>query len=188
MIIKRIASSFKKQDWFVTTIEVLIVVIGIFLGLQVNEWNDARKASNDGQLYLVNLKKDFSTSVDRIDSALSSKELIKNNLLQLAALEPKDFESFDEEVLDKLILQGLFSTGVHIIERDLYSNMKSMGKFSLIKSEELQNQIITVHSQKTLHQLLLYVTHRLRQPVSQFCSTCFCGEFFTRRVSIASHA
>jgi hypothetical protein len=128
----------------VTIIEVLIVVIGIFLGLQVNEWNDQRKANNEEQLYLVILKNDLPSSVDRIDKTLVGKESIKNSLLKLAALETKDFESIDEKFLDQLILEGLFETGVHIIERDLYSNMKSMGKFSLIKSDELQNQIIKI--------------------------------------------
>lgn len=144
VIIRRIVSSFKKQDWFVTIIEVLIVVIGIFLGLQVNDWNDERKASNEEQLYLATLKNDLTSSVERIDRTLIGKESIKSSLMALAALETKDFESFDEKVLDKLILEGLFETGVHIIERDLYSNMKSMGKFSLIKSDELQNQIIKI--------------------------------------------
>ena len=144
MIIKRIASSFKKQDWFVTTVEVFIVIIGIFLGLQVNEWNDARKANNEGQLYLVNLKNDLTTSVERINKALVAKELIKNSLTELAALKTKDFESINENTLDKLILEGLFETGVHIIERDVYDNMNALGKFNLIKSEKLKVQIIKI--------------------------------------------
>ncbi|MFT4630918.1 MAG: hypothetical protein ACI8PV_002051, partial [Dinoroseobacter sp.] len=39
MIIRRLTESIKQQDWFVATIEIMIVVVGIFIGLQVDDWN-----------------------------------------------------------------------------------------------------------------------------------------------------
>lgn len=44
MILRRITDAFRKQDWFTVFIETLIVVLGVFLGLQVNNWNEARAA------------------------------------------------------------------------------------------------------------------------------------------------
>lgn len=37
MILQRIAQSIRKQDWFAVAIEFVIVVSGIFVGLQVTE-------------------------------------------------------------------------------------------------------------------------------------------------------
>ena len=45
MILKRIAKGIKDQDWFVVTIEIVIVVIGIFLGMQVTDWNERQQES-----------------------------------------------------------------------------------------------------------------------------------------------
>ncbi len=45
MILRRLATSIRKQDWFAVVIETLIVVLGVFLGLQVNNWNEARQSS-----------------------------------------------------------------------------------------------------------------------------------------------
>ena len=42
MILRRLAESIRKQEWFTVVLEVLIVVVGIFIGLQVDEWNRAR--------------------------------------------------------------------------------------------------------------------------------------------------
>ncbi len=42
MIIKRLATGIKEQDWFVVMVEVMIVVVGIFIGLQVDDWNEGR--------------------------------------------------------------------------------------------------------------------------------------------------
>jgi hypothetical protein len=42
MILRRIAEAFRRQDWFTVFVETMIVVLGVFLGLQVNNWNAAR--------------------------------------------------------------------------------------------------------------------------------------------------
>ncbi|MEM5518637.1 hypothetical protein WNY37_16890 [Henriciella sp. AS95] len=43
MILQRLATSIRKQDWFTVLIETLIVVLGVFIGLQVNNWNETRR-------------------------------------------------------------------------------------------------------------------------------------------------
>ena len=42
MILRSMASAIKRQEWFQVIIEILIVVVGIFLGLQVTDWADER--------------------------------------------------------------------------------------------------------------------------------------------------
>ncbi|MGB3627657.1 MAG: hypothetical protein WA989_17645 [Henriciella sp.] len=43
MILRRLSTAFRKQDWFTVFVETLIVVFGVFIGLQVNNWNEARQ-------------------------------------------------------------------------------------------------------------------------------------------------
>lgn len=42
MIFKRAIAKLRAQDWTAISIEVVIVVIGVFLGMQVSNWNDER--------------------------------------------------------------------------------------------------------------------------------------------------
>lgn len=42
MIYKRVAARLRAQDWAAITIELGIVVVGVFLGTQANNWNQAR--------------------------------------------------------------------------------------------------------------------------------------------------
>lgn len=46
MIPRRIAEHVKAHNWFAVAIDFVIVVIGVYIGVQVSNWNDARKASN----------------------------------------------------------------------------------------------------------------------------------------------
>ena len=43
IIIRRFTEHFRRQDWFALLMDLLIVVVGIYLGLQVDAWNTARQ-------------------------------------------------------------------------------------------------------------------------------------------------
>lgn len=64
MILRRLAESIRSQDWFVVVIEILIVVVGIFLGLQVDDWNQQRKDQSDEQVFLQRLHADLLLAED----------------------------------------------------------------------------------------------------------------------------
>jgi hypothetical protein len=42
MILRRIPEHVKAQNWFAVGIDFFIVVVGVFVGLQVSNWNDRR--------------------------------------------------------------------------------------------------------------------------------------------------
>jgi hypothetical protein len=44
MILRRVAEHVKAQNWFAVAIDFVIVVVGVFIGIQVANWNEARAA------------------------------------------------------------------------------------------------------------------------------------------------
>lgn len=52
MILRRLSEAFRKQDWFTVLVETLIVVFGVFIGLQVNNWNETRAKDRLGEDYV----------------------------------------------------------------------------------------------------------------------------------------
>lgn len=67
MIQRRITDAFQKQDWFTVAVETLIVVLGVFLGLQVNNWNEARAERAREVVHLANLAEDVRSDIADID-------------------------------------------------------------------------------------------------------------------------
>jgi len=41
----------REQNWFTVVLEILSVVIGIFIGLQVDDWNERRKEQRVADAY-----------------------------------------------------------------------------------------------------------------------------------------
>ena len=42
MILRRLSQSLKEQNWTAMLIEFVLLVVGVFLGIQVSNWNEAR--------------------------------------------------------------------------------------------------------------------------------------------------
>jgi len=42
MVLRRLAENLRAQNWAVVSSEILIVIVGVYIGLQVNTWNEER--------------------------------------------------------------------------------------------------------------------------------------------------
>lgn len=60
MILRSLAQSIRRQDWFAVVIEFLIVVAGIFVGLQVTDWNERRQLRERELNYLQRMTEDLA--------------------------------------------------------------------------------------------------------------------------------
>jgi hypothetical protein len=56
MIFKRAVARLRAQDWVAITIELAIVIIGVFIGIQVSNWNADRLDRRETQMMLTRLK------------------------------------------------------------------------------------------------------------------------------------
>jgi len=68
MILQRTAQAIKNQDWFVVAIEFFLVVAGVLVALQVDEWSEEQRDRSLEQGYLERLETDFTTSLARTRS------------------------------------------------------------------------------------------------------------------------
>jgi len=69
VIIRRLAGALREQNWFTVVMEVMIVVVGIFIGLQVDGWNEGRKKQQNIEAQLLRIADDAAvllTETDRL--------------------------------------------------------------------------------------------------------------------------
>ena len=45
MILRRVAEHVQAQNWFAVALDFLIVVVGVFVGIEVANWNEADKTA-----------------------------------------------------------------------------------------------------------------------------------------------
>jgi hypothetical protein len=66
MILRRLAQNLKEQNWMAIAIEFVLLVLGVFLGIQVANWNESRAESVRAKAYMVRLQSDFNTDLRTI--------------------------------------------------------------------------------------------------------------------------
>jgi len=144
MIIRRMAEAIREQNWFTVVIEILIVVIGIFLGLQVTEWNDERRARGEEQQYLARLQSDISSSIGSnhgITGFMSSQ--IGNNNFVMSSLKSCELPEGEKD----RFATALVNIGKIIptqLSRSTIDELVSSGKFRYLSSAPLR-KAITLH-------------------------------------------
>ena len=72
MILRRLTEAFRKQDWFTVAVETLIVVFGVFIGLQVNNWNADRSLRAQEAGILANIREDLASDERQLAEGVAS--------------------------------------------------------------------------------------------------------------------
>ena len=68
MILRRLTTALRKQDWVTVVIEIMIVVLGVFIGIQVANWNESLAENRREVVYLERLETEFTAVLDDFDS------------------------------------------------------------------------------------------------------------------------
>lgn len=141
MILRRITEHVKAQNWFAVWIDFLIVVVGVFIGLQVANWNDVRQARSEEQGYLERLRDDFSASISANENMIGfmSAQISNNNFameaLKACELAPENRDRFAGALISigKIIPTQLFDATI--------KELNATGKFQYIRSDQVRNAI-----------------------------------------------
>jgi len=56
MLLRRISKHVKDQNWFAVALDFVIVVVGVFIGLQVQQWAVERNRAASEVAYLERLR------------------------------------------------------------------------------------------------------------------------------------
>ncbi|GAA4280366.1 DUF6090 family protein [Gaetbulibacter aestuarii] len=120
--------------------EIVLVVIGILLALQINTWNQNRLSLIEEQQILKNLKADFDNNKDILQSTVSeSKESIRYCLAMLNHTgfkeKPETARTFDS------ILNGIFNAPAYSPVNGTLDEIINSGKLSVIMDEDLRKKL-----------------------------------------------
>ena len=68
MILRRLSQSLKEQNWTAIWIEFILLVTGVFLGIQVSNWNSERVDNVRAQVYVERIRGNLQTDIQTIES------------------------------------------------------------------------------------------------------------------------
>lgn len=147
MLLTRLAERIRSQDWFVVAIEILIVVVGIFLALQADNWSQERKNRALERKYLTQMQGEFDRLLQSEKGLLKWNEVriaqgkLINRVVEQRSLPEEDRTSFE---------YGLYLLG--LVNRARLSwgtvdELRSTGNIQLIEDWSLRQQLTDVENE-----------------------------------------
>jgi hypothetical protein len=70
MLLRRTKEHLKKQDWTAIGIDLVILILGVFIGIEAANWNGARHDSTRGVAYLERVRDDLGTDIATFEQRL----------------------------------------------------------------------------------------------------------------------
>jgi hypothetical protein len=90
MILRRFMQHVREQEWFAVWIDLLVVVIGIFLGLQVTDWNAARQDRLTEHKYIARLLETTDENISLLEQHKTLNVTLTSNQRKLLAYLSKE--------------------------------------------------------------------------------------------------
>jgi hypothetical protein len=141
MILRRVVDHLKLQHWTAIGIELVIVILGVFVGMQVSNWNDERHLAQKRVTAIARMHAESERNVaylaNRMDVLTRDADLRSEALRRLSA---GDWQGADlakmADALDSLGLVPALSP-----PRGVYDELISTGMFAELGGPRLRDAI-----------------------------------------------
>ncbi len=122
--------------------EIFLVVIGILIALQVNNWNEQRLDKMKEISYLSGVKQDLESSLSELDRVIKKSSNVKNITTALLDIKPEKGINIPEEILDSMMF---YAEGYTIFQpaKGTMQDLISSGNLNLLSNPSIRTKIAT---------------------------------------------
>ncbi|WP_421791316.1 hypothetical protein [Hyphobacterium sp.] len=154
MILRRLTQHVREQNWLAVALDFLIVVIGVFVGLQVSNWNEARSQRLQAAQFLDDIAADLRADREEIDNTLraagvrfSASAIVLERSIDWQSpalipsvegdLIPLDVPSHDIDWTAQRAVYNATRFTTFDVERHTYDGLVSSGNILLLSDDAL---------------------------------------------------
>jgi hypothetical protein len=118
--------------------EILLVVIGILLALQIDNWNELKQIRNTEQQYLSALKEEFLFNHAELERVAMRNKENADNMKILANLMGPAGAEITEEALGNLLVGALAAEIQYNSSQGVLDEIISSGKLGMFSNQDLR--------------------------------------------------
>jgi hypothetical protein len=148
MLLRRITDHIRTQNWFAVGIDLAVVVIGVFIGIQVSNWNDAVRTRSLEESYLARIAGELRSNIETFDAearfAEESRAMLREFLEVLN--NPSSTDSDLVHHATNYVSNGAFLSGFRPGQAT-FDELKSTGNLDIIQNEETREALVELHTQ-----------------------------------------
>lgn len=155
--------------------EIILVVVGILITLQVNNWNEERKLSDLGTLFLLQIGEDLKSNTELLETKLKEELEIRTHMQEILDFV-KGRKSLDMDLLTYFLEQARCFDNMQL-NTAAFESLKS-SDFYLIKNDTLRIHIIELFDSSYKGKLAMINDSGLERynAINNFYATSFSSE------------
>ena len=123
--------------------EIVLVVIGILIALQINTWKEEQKSKKLEQTYLIRLQNDLVKDTLYLVHYIQNLKKQKANIYQFVH-ELYNVQKTEEEFRQLFLLQSYFTENL-VMQTITYEELKNTGLINLFQNETLKIEILDLY-------------------------------------------
>jgi len=142
MLLRKITEHVQAQNWTAIAIDFFIVVIGVFIGIQLGNWNESREERIAEIGYLERYHEDLSGTLDMFSVRLN---LINRQLEEI----PNTISAIEDDKSTWQVIRAYFIISDFTppeIRTATYTDMVSSGRLEIIADQNLRSKIVEHYS------------------------------------------
>ena len=141
MILRRISENVRSQNWFAVAVEFIIVVAGVFMGLQVQDWNEARKERIEEHGLLSRLHVE---TLELLETQREELQGLSERAGVLTGVNPVLFSQEPLRVISNFECRHIVAS--HVFRRPpdelpVLDEMLSTGRFDVLRDENIKQHL-----------------------------------------------
>ena len=121
--------------------EIVLVVVGILIALQINNWNEIRKQRLEEIETLKNIKSDFANAILEFEENNAFKERIISVTALLYTIIGNEQSHYTKKQLDSL-LAVLFINPTYNGQSETLNILFNSGKINIISNDAIKNALV----------------------------------------------
>ena len=142
MILRRVIAHFKKQEWTAIALDFLIVVMGVFIGIQVANWNNARADHATEVTYLILLQRDMRATITDLEEQIEFERFQAQQASKAVTIISQPPSQMRRRKIG-MILSQLGTRRTLRIDSPTFQDLQSSGRLGLIADPLLRSEIVT---------------------------------------------
>ena len=135
-LIRRALESLRRQDWTAVVVELVVVVVGVFIGVQASNWNTELETNAKAKEFTERLRSDLREEAWAYEMQVSYYGQVHDNAVRAAdALE--GYVPLSDEALLVAAYRATQYNG-NVRRRATYDELTSTGEIGLIRDAALR--------------------------------------------------
>jgi len=140
--------------------EIVLVVIGILIALQINNWNSNRIQKQKESIYLANIKRDLKEQLTTIESQIAYESYISKVASPIIIYYKKN-QSFKIDSLFTANIGNLTGRKTFVKNSPTYTELISSGNIDIISNNIIKDEIIQYYQELERIELVINKNNNL---------------------------